>query len=368
MFTEYEYFMIVLLFVGAVVFSLRGKKGNAQSECLFSPDASHLMKAMCCIIIILHHWAFRVHSPWTENILSSIAGGYSLSVFFMLSTYGIAKSEMKHPLKIINYTKHRIWKILKPYLIVALLMLVTYWLIGATYPIGDLAQYRVSKFFVLIGQHQLEMSDYLKLIVNGKELSFHFWFVEVTIISYIYFFIAKSAFNVCKHRMMMLTTYTVLLLSTAIALMLMVKSFPYLTFVRNVPMMTLGLLLALFEKDIMLKRSRLVICYVVFNIMTAVYTFMLEHSFTYVIYTNYAILSVWIFSIVLHNFELKKSSPIMLLSALSYVIYLVHASVLTVEWWYIGFRSALVAVVCSIGLAYAYKCIDERKISRINIK
>ena len=166
MFTEYEYFVVAVLLIMATVCSLQARQEKKSPCGLISVDTSHMMKAICCIIIILHHWALRVHSPWTEKLLSSLSGGYSLSVFFMLSTYGIAKSEMKHPLKIIDYTKHRIWKILKPYLIIALLMLVTYWLIGATYPIEDLALYRVSKFFVLIGQHQLEMTDYLKLIYS----------------------------------------------------------------------------------------------------------------------------------------------------------------------------------------------------------
>lgn len=76
MITEYEYFIVVILFVGSIVLSLRSKKNNNPSmRGVFSIDASHVMKAMCCIIIILHHWAFRVQSPWTQNILTSLWGG-----------------------------------------------------------------------------------------------------------------------------------------------------------------------------------------------------------------------------------------------------------------------------------------------------
>ena len=285
----------------------------------------------------------------------------------MLSTYGIAKSEMKKPLDMISYTKHRMWKIMKPYLVVVLLMMGAYWLIGADYKIEELVRYRVSEYFILIGQHQLDMVDYLKLIVNGKSLSFHFWFVEVTLISYIYFFIAKSVFNIKKHRLMLFAYYSILLTTTAVTLMMTIDSFPYLAFVRNVPMMLLGLLFALYEKEICNSKASLLKIYIAFNFCTAAYTFVLEHNFNYIIYTNYAILSIWILNHILSFYKLGKDSPVMLLSALSYVIYLVHASVLTVEWWYIGFRSVLVAVVCSIGMAYIYKCMTERKISRINI-
>lgn len=105
---------------------------------------------------------------------------------------------------------------------------------------------------------------------------------------------------------------------------------------------------------------------IIYNVqyLSVAYTFVLECGFNYIIYTNYAILSIWILNHILSFYQLKKDSPVMLLSALSYVIYLIHASVLTVEWWYIGFRSVLVAVVCSVGMAYIYKCVTERKITR----
>lgn len=367
MFFEYEYFIVIFMMIITVVYSLKVRQEKAPVYSLVSPDTSHVMKALCCIIIILHHWAFRGHSPYMEKVLTGFGGGYSLSVFFMLSTYGIAKSEMKKPLDVISYTKHRMWKIIKPYLAVVMLMMVSYWLIRADYPIVDLAKYRVSEYFILIGQHQLEIVDYLMLILNGKSLSFHFWFVEVTLVSYIYFFIAKSVFDINKHRLMLFSSYSALLIATAVTLMLTIDSFPYLAFVRNVPMMLLGLLLALYEKEICHRKKNLLKLYITFNICTAAYTFVLENSFNYTIYTNYAILSIWMLNNILSFYQLKKDSPVMLLSALSYVIYLIHASVLTVEWWYIGFRSVLMAVVCSVGMAYIYKCVTERKITRINI-
>lgn len=79
MITEYEYFIVVILFVGSIVLSLRSKKNNTPSmRGVFSLDASHVMKAMCCIIIILHHWAFRVQSPWTQNLLTSLGGVFAI--------------------------------------------------------------------------------------------------------------------------------------------------------------------------------------------------------------------------------------------------------------------------------------------------
>ena len=294
-------------------------------------------------------------------------GGYSLSVFFMLSSYGIAKSESKKPLSLKPYMQHRIWKILKPYLVVLLFIMAAYWLIGAKYPIEDLKEYRVSEYFVLIGQHRLSIMEYLGLVANGKSVSFHFWFVEVTLVSYICFFLSKSIFNIGTKKVALFSTYAILLLTISVILMKTVHSFPYLAFVRNVPMMALGLFLALFEKSISKSVSRILTWFVLFNVLAAVYSVALEHSLVYVMYSDYALLSVYICTKILERYQLKKGSPIMVLSALSYVVYLIHASVLTVEWWYIGFKSALLAVAVSILFAYLYQCISERRIIKINI-
>ncbi len=367
MFTEYEYFIVVMLLAMTILFSLRKKADVVGSTCLISQDTSHIMKAMCCILIILHHWAFRAHSPLSESSLTGLWGGYSLSVFFMLSSYGIAKSELKKSLSLRPYVQHRIWKILKPYLIVVLFILAVYWLIGASYPIEELRQYRVSEYFILIGEHKLGLAEYLGLVANGKSLSFHLWFVEVTIISYICFFLSKSIFNIYTKKVALLVTYAMLILGISVTLMLTVHSFPYLAFVRNVPMMIVGLFLALFEKSLVKSVSKVMIWFVLFNVLTSVYSFLLEHSLVYVMYSDYALLSVYVSTKVLNGYQLKKDSPIMLLSALSYVVYLIHASVLTVEWWYIGFKSALLAVAASILFAYIYKCASERKIIKINV-
>lgn len=75
MFTEYEYFIVVMLLAMAILFSLKKKTVITDNSCLISPDTLHIMKAVCCILIILHHWAFRVHSPLTENSLTGIWGG-----------------------------------------------------------------------------------------------------------------------------------------------------------------------------------------------------------------------------------------------------------------------------------------------------
>ncbi len=248
-----------------------------------------------------------------------------------------------------------------------LFILAVYWLIGASYPIEELRQYRVSEYFILIGEHKLGLAEYLGLVANGKSLSFHLWFVEVTIISYICFFLSKSIFNIYTKKVALLVTYAMLILGISVTLMLTVHSFPYLAFVRNVPMMIVGLFLALFEKSLVKSVSKVMIWFVLFNVLTSVYSFLLEHSLVYVMYSDYALLSVYVSTKVLNGYQLKKDSPIMLLSTLSYVVYLIHASVLTVEWWYIGFKSALLAVAASILFAYIYKCASERKIIKINV-
>lgn len=42
--------------------------GGKTSETVLSLDTSNLIKAICCIVIILHHYALRVNIPLNRNI------------------------------------------------------------------------------------------------------------------------------------------------------------------------------------------------------------------------------------------------------------------------------------------------------------
>lgn len=87
MFFEYEYFIVIFMMIMTVVCSLKVRQEKAPVYSLVSPDTSHVMKALCCIIIILHHWAFRGHSPYMEKVLTGFGGVFFVCVLYALDLW-----------------------------------------------------------------------------------------------------------------------------------------------------------------------------------------------------------------------------------------------------------------------------------------
>ena len=75
-----EYFIIILcmLFVCLKAYKTIGV-GGKTSETVLSLDTSNLIKAICCIVIILHHYALRVNIH-TQGIMMEHILGHSLGI------------------------------------------------------------------------------------------------------------------------------------------------------------------------------------------------------------------------------------------------------------------------------------------------
>lgn len=321
-------------------------------------DTSLLLKAICCIVIILHHYSLRVHSSGIGTLLSIGGGSYALSIFLFLSAYGITKSEMIKACNLKAFVKKRFVKLLRPYTILTIIAIAAYWLIGANAPLEELQAARINPAFVHIGNHQKGLLDFFYYIIGIESFSGSMWFVGVTLYSYLAFFICKSFFNIGNQRFKCFVTYLLLILSFAIIVFIL--EFP-LHFYRNLWALALGMLLALYEKEY-LSKSRLqrVVIYVLGNI--TVYTYLLLSSTgdaKYLLFANLGVLSISVFNQIFKRYSLSENSVITTLAALSYVVYLVHGKVLTVEWWYIGYSSVIVAVIASITFAYIYSKIEK---------
>lgn len=270
---------------------------------------------------------------------------------------------MRRKSNVLVFVKHRVWKILKPYFIVVALIMLVYRAIGADYPLGELCAYRVPESFVLIGQNRVNIMGYFSFLINGKSLSPHLWFVESILLSYVLFFIAKSIFDINEQKTKLFIIYSVMLSIIGLMLIQMKDSiFPYITFTRHIPVMILGLFLALFEEKILsLKREQLFLLYFVLNVCLGLF-YQITEGFSFnIIYVNYALLSIWLVNQIMRCYTLKEGCPIIFLSSLSYVIYLIHSTILTIEWWYFGFCSCLFVVFFSVLFAHVYRCICNKQ-------
>lgn len=129
-FADCEYLLIFGVFFICVIISTR--EGGDSNKCIVYPDASSLLKALCCLVIVCHHFALRTTGGFANTILEIGGGSYALVIFLFLSSYGIAKSEIKHPTTIVVYAKKRIWKLMFPYIIITVIAIGIYFLVGAS--------------------------------------------------------------------------------------------------------------------------------------------------------------------------------------------------------------------------------------------
>lgn len=79
-FTEYLIIILCMFFVCLKAYKPEEVRDNT-SETILSLDTSNLIKAICCIVIILHHYALRVNIPLIGTYFGLQSGNYALTLF-----------------------------------------------------------------------------------------------------------------------------------------------------------------------------------------------------------------------------------------------------------------------------------------------
>ena len=126
-----EYLIIVATLVYSIIIGTRKHDGVKVCNAIISQDTSQLLKAICCIIIVLHHFSLRRPGLLIGKPLAILGGNFALPVFLILSAYGIAKSELNKPIVDVKvYLGKRILKLLKPFWLVNLMTIILYYIIG----------------------------------------------------------------------------------------------------------------------------------------------------------------------------------------------------------------------------------------------
>lgn len=213
---ELEFVLIIFL----LVFYLNSKREKTvsvvtelyESKAFISKETSDILKALCCIIIVLHHFALRCENGWLVTRFFAIGGGsFSLPIFFILSSYGIIKSELKNGTNLISFIKKRFLKILVPFWIVNFVTVLVYGLISPkNLLLEELADHRINPNFVLVGSASI--IEKLKMCIGLIEIDGAMWFVYFILISYFVFFISKSLFPLKRMPKSFFILYIVLFL------------------------------------------------------------------------------------------------------------------------------------------------------------
>lgn len=98
-------------------------------------ELSNLLKLLACIVICLHHYSqygldmHHISGPVYE-VLRSVGGDLSVTLFFFLSGYGLMYSESRRPFDLKRFAVKRFWRILEPFWLVNLFAVIIYLILG----------------------------------------------------------------------------------------------------------------------------------------------------------------------------------------------------------------------------------------------
>lgn len=334
-----EFFIIILCMTFVCFKSYKPiEVGGNTSDTVLSLDTSNLIKAICCIVIIMHHYALRVNIPLLGTYFGSQSGNQALTLFMLMSGFGVVKSELIHRSTMKTFLKKRFLKLLIPFWIVNLLTIITYSLINPKKPFGvNLDEIRVWNYFWNFGTGHYVFLDYVMLFLGIKEVDGAYWFLEVILYSYIVFLITKSLFDLKKKKVYALSFYTIL-----IALFGFFAYYQQLPaqYYRNLWPLVLGFYLAIYENKLILKMNNvkaIILTILLTNIYFVLYTKVVHDlSLKAFVGIDIVLFVTFMLSYLLRKYSISKTSLLSRVAILSYLIYLWHIKFLNIEWYYMG--------------------------------
>ena len=170
------------------------KDNSATRMSGFSLPISNLIKCIACIVIALHHYSqFGIDKEYISgpiySVFRSVGGDLSVTLFFLLSGYGLMASETKKHLDLLDFMKKRFWRLLKPFWIANILFVFIYWILGTP----NIAT--------------SSLSNAVLSCVGIVKFDGTMWFVHVLILLYIFFAIAIQV----KNRALLVTSVLTLI-------------------------------------------------------------------------------------------------------------------------------------------------------------
>ena len=170
-------------------------KNSGQQKPFYTFDlslsTSLALKGVAAIIIICHHYTLYRYNFVPHNVFTSLiamnGGNFALIIFFFLSGFGVAKSEILKPNTFASFFKKRIWKISKPCFVIYIITFLIYSLFSfRNISEIDVIENQLNPFIVAISSHDIT----IELIYNFFFVKMD-WYVQTTLIMYTFFFISN---------------------------------------------------------------------------------------------------------------------------------------------------------------------------------
>lgn len=248
-------------------------------------------------------------------------------------------------------------KILLPFWIVNIITMLIYRTIGAGCSLDVLQPARVHEAFVMIGQRDYSFMQYVMSALGVYSIDRAMWFVYIVIYSYGAFLISKTVFNIDTETIKVALVYiSFIVILYTVLFYLNAPIHQY----RSLWALALGMVLFVVEKMGIGKIIQVTIFALAFGIFILP-TALSERNIILCAFAFLVPLSIVLVNPLFCHIHLKDKSVIELLALSSYVMYLVHCKFLTLEWWYMGYKSALLVVLLSFMSGMIYNNMKLQK-------
>lgn len=186
--------LVVVFFYNYLQTSKQGAT-SANGSFYLSPPVSIALKGIAAVIIICHHYCLYRFNYVEHNLFTSLiprnGGNFALVIFLFLSGYGVTKSEMTRPNTPKQFLRRRIWKVLKPCLIIYGITFAAYSLL-TNVPITEenIRNDHLNPFIIDISQHNYS----LKLLADWFLIKMD-WYVYTTLVMYAFFWLSTYIYE-----------------------------------------------------------------------------------------------------------------------------------------------------------------------------
>ena len=304
---------------------------------------STCLKGLACLLIVLHHWCNVMMTIWHENALLDVialrGGVTGVAVFFFLSSYGLTRSQSKRRDDVLTFFKKRLIKVIVPLLITNVLWFV-------------------------IRYHGQGFSHSVFQIINVYDLLDRVtWFCNVILVCYVIFFISSRVKSLWGR---IASNWSLTLFLAALFIYLWPDD-PYLVY--SLVSFPLGFTIASLQDRMMPMPLVLGVCLITMLFLgsLAIMANGFRQLFVANVYSTGIILIMLLIWIVccrntkIFNGLQAVKTPLLMLGACSYEIYLLHNKALMLHSEYgtsVWFPLSFLVVV--IPLAIALYIIDNK--------
>lgn len=283
---------------------------NKQSKenCCLDIQNMNVLKGLSCILVIVSHISLQLGSSGILVLTSSV-GYLAVGIFFFSSGYGLMYSFINKENYLKNFIRHRILKILLPFWIANIIFLLVY----------------------IVGyKEHYALLDVIKYIFGIKLICGHAWFIVFLICFYCLFWIFGKVLKKDDYIIIAMAIFTLL-----ISVLIGFQIIKYGDFGKNILAFPIGMISARYKGETRKLIDRRfwrisLLSTIIFCITYSYYTVIKWHiGMANDLLVNYFVdfICQISFIIMLLMFVQKinvKSKVTLLVSGISYEVYLVH--------------------------------------------